>query len=233
MSAAALGCKLRDLRLYSCQPEPDSVLPALERLIRGGVLESLAIDYEYDYAPNRPLLHEARAAMNLADALAASRSLTRLQLGTVHFWDDAAAAAAVMRALTGHASLQLLDLNMNTPPDVPTIAAAGIALGALVAADTPALTTLKVWGSTLGDAGLGPLFDALPCNNYLRELDCTMTGMSAAFARQVVLPAVRTNTSLRNLEASAFWEDEPDGRKAKAPPELIEAEALVAARNEQ
>ena len=38
---------------------------------------------------------------------------------------------------------------------------------------------------------------------------------------------MRANTSLRELNASDFWGDEEDGQ---APSELLEAEALVAAR---
>ena len=150
-------------------------------------------------------------------------------LSGIDFWDDDAAAAAVMRALTGHPRIQHLDLSYNDPAEEIE---AGVALGALVAANTPALTSLNVWAAELGDAGLGPLFDALSRNKHLRELDCAMTGMSAAFARDVVLPAVRANTSLRKLIASASWADE-EGNDAEAPPELLEAEALVAARNNE
>ena len=41
------------------------------------------------------------------------------------------------------------------------------------------------------------------------------------------LPAVRANTSLRTLSASRSWGDAHNG---VAPPEVLEAEALVAAR---
>ena len=56
--------------------------------------------------------------------------------------------------------------------------------------------------SALSDAGLGPLFFALPRNTHLRELRCWATGMSQAFARELVLPAEHVNTSLRLLAAS-------------------------------
>ena len=197
-------------------------MPALERLIRGGVLETLDIHNE----GVGPLLLGA-AAVQLADALAASRTLTRLGLSCLDFWHDATASSSIMRALTGHPRIQELDFCYNNPADEIE---ARVALGALVAANTPALTSLSV--SALGDAGLGPLFDALSRNNHLRELECVMTGMSAAFARDVVLPTVRANTSLRKLVVSEQWLDE-GGNGVEAPPELLEAEALVAARNEQ
>ena len=220
LSAALLACKLRELRLNACLLSPASV-PALERLIRGGVLESLIVVNENE----GPLLHGA-AAVQLADALAVSRTLTRLGLSSTYFWHDADAAAAIMRALTGHPRIQQLDLSFNAPEDDVQ---AGVALGALIAANTAALTSLSVWSSDLGDAGLGPLFDALPRNSHLRELNCAVTGMSAAFARDVFLPAVRANT-LRKLDASANSYDD-EGNEVEALPELLEAEVLVAARN--
>ena len=162
--------------------------------------------------------------MQLADAIAANRTLQQLDLGRAELWDDAASAAAVMRALTGHPSLQVLELVGND--DLPDPGAAGAALGALVAADTGALVKLDVRYTDLGDAGMRPLLDALALNTHLRELDCSNTGMSEAFARHVFLPAVRANTSLRTLTASEPWEIMGD----ETPPAVLEAEALVAAR---
>ena len=139
------------------------------------------------------------------------------------FWHDAA-AAAVVRALTGHLSVRKLALNHNNAPDKKF---AGVALGALVAANAPALLELVLFDSEFGDAGLGPLFDALPHNTHLRVLDCSNTGMSEEFARDHFLPAVQANTSLRKLVSNELWGNEDDG---VAPPEVLEAKALVAAR---
>ena len=214
---AAVACKLRYLDLINCSLWAESV-PALARLIRGGVLTTLCISNG-----SRQLLDET-SAVQLADALATSRSLKRLTLHKVGFWHVAPAAAAVMRALTGHPRLQELWLVGNDAPDQT---AAGAALGALVAANSRALTVLDVGKQVLGDAGLGPLFAALPRNSHLRVLRCWHTGMTAAFSRRVVLPAVRANTSLRELDASQRW----GGRQRTPPPELLEAEALVAARS--
>jgi hypothetical protein len=63
-----------------------------------------------------------------------------------------------------------------------------------------------------------PLLEALPHNTHLRLVACEGNGMSAAFARDVLLPAVRANTSLLVLDAG----DEHDA--------AVEANALVAAR---
>ena len=51
--------------------------------------------------------------------------------------------------------------------------------------------------------------------------------MSEVFARDVFLPAVRANTSLRMLSASNAWGGVPD---SVVPAAVLEAEALVAAR---
>jgi hypothetical protein len=101
-------------------------------------------------------------------------------------------------------------------------AAAGAALGALIAANAPVLTELDVGWSDLGDAALRPLFEALPANTHLRALIVTYNAMSEAFARHMLLPAVRANTSLLQLDA--------DAEDAAAAAAVHEATALVAAR---
>ena len=75
-----------------------------------------------------------------------------------------------------------------------------------MAADTGALRKLDVAHTALGDVGMRPLLDALALNTHLRELNCSDVGMSEVFARDVFLPAVRANTSLRTLKASAPWD---------------------------
>jgi hypothetical protein len=81
-------------------------------------------------------------------------------------------------------------------------AAVGQLLGALVAADAPALRELDVANGFLGETVLGPLCAALPHNTHLLTLDCSGNEtMDVAFARDVLLPAVRANTSLRTLFA--------------------------------
>ena len=69
--------------------------------------------------------------------------------------------------------------------------------------------------------------DALRRNTHLRVFNCNNTDMSEEFARVAFLPAVRANTSLRKLRAAEWWGDDEHG---VAPPEVLEAEALVAAR---
>ena len=216
LSAAALACRLRQLEFDRCRVSP-SCIPALARLIRGG-LTTLQI---YN---NGAQLLDASAAEQLGNAFAASRQLLEVHLCGVRLWHNDDAAVTVLRSLTGHSTLRTLVLGGNHPPDASIAAAT---LGALVLANTAALRSLDVEHIILGDSGLGPLMVALRHNTHLRELRCSNMGMSAEFARTRFLPTVRDNTSLRKLVASARWGNQADGQ---APPAVLEAEALVAAR---
>jgi hypothetical protein len=145
-------------------------------------------------------------------------------------WRDPGAATALLGALTGHASLRTLDLSSNTinAENPAEAAAAGAALGALVGANAPALTELDVSACFLGDAGLRPLFDALPANTHLTKLSCIYNSLSDAFTCDVLLPAVRANGSLRLLSCVAAVQ--LGNASADATQALAEAEALVAQR---
>jgi hypothetical protein len=147
---------------------------------------------------------DAPAAAVLAAALRANSTLTSLTLRQVHLYDDAATAAELLGALTGHASVQTLSLKGNRVADADR-AAVGAALAALIAANAPALTRLDVSRCGLGDDGMRALCEALPRNTHLRELDCLQFNMSKAFAHDVLLPAVRANTSLRRLATGGFF----------------------------
>ena len=214
--AAMRARRLHELQLQTCRLSPASV-PAIAPYSHTGI-SSFAVVRE-----GQQLLNEIAAAQL---AFTANRALYRVFLSCVDFWRDAAAAASVLRALTGHPSLCDLVLFRNDPLDQ---AAAGAALAALVAANTPALRCLRVQNSSLGDVGMRLLLDALEHNTHLRDFGCLNTGMSEAFAREHFLPAIRANTSLRKLNASESW---GGGAHGQAPPEVLEAEALVAARSD-
>jgi Ran GTPase-activating protein (RanGAP) involved in mRNA processing and transport len=150
----------------------------------------------------------------------------------MRLWDEPAAGAVLCAALTGHPRLRAINLAGNR---VPSRADSGAALAALVAANAPALQQLNVSDSELGDAGMGPLVDALRHNTHLTKLDCTYNFMSEAFARDRLLPAVRANSSLRTLivtpppmEMGRFL-----GRHSGATESARKAAALVAARAQQ
>ena len=111
---------------------------------------------------------------------------------------------------------------------MPAQQTAGAALAALLCANAPALQHLNCSDCALTDVGLAPLFAALPHATHLRELNCSTNGVSASFARDVLLPAVRANSSLLYLKAEDELYDDDDEHEDQ--PFIVEAEALVAAR---
>jgi hypothetical protein len=186
---AALVRRLSVVIFYFCRLSPASA-PALARLLDGGALTELTI------VNAGVQLLDAPAAALLGDALRANSTLTGLRLFGVDLWADAAAAVALLGALTGHVSLRCLELAHDRENAEHAVALIGPALGVLVAANTPALKELSLVYFSLGDAGMRPLLEALPQNTHLARLQCVENGLSAAFARDVLLPAVRDNTSL-------------------------------------
>jgi hypothetical protein len=209
----ALAQRMHSVDLQRCGLSPASV-PALARLLGSDALTSLLVLGEH--------LLDAPAARVLAAALRANSTLTSLSLRNAGVFDDPAAAAELLGALTGHASLRMLSVRGNRVRTAHQ-AAAGALLGALVAANAPALTQLTVSWCRLGDECLRALFEALPANTHLRTLDCTSNRISEASAADVLLPAVRANASLRTLIIRGGWFDL---RWAA----LLDAEALVTRR---
>jgi hypothetical protein len=192
---AALARRAQMVELNDCTLSPASV-PSLARLLGGGALTKL-------HCVGAQLLN-APAAGELGAALRANATLTSLTLADVGVFDDAAVATELLGALTAHPSVRTLDVSYNAV-DTQNEAAAGAALGALVAANAPALTALDASWCALLDDGLRPLFEALPRNTHLRALNVKYNGMSEAFTRRVLLPAVRANTSLRKLDIGTFF----------------------------
>jgi hypothetical protein len=198
----ALERRLTALAFAQCGLNSESA-PALARLLGGSALTHLRVTGT-GHTTEPPLL-DAPAAALLAGALRANTTLTSLNLQAVRFWNDAAAAITLLGALTAHPSLRVLILSFNEVHE-PDTAAAGAALGALLAANAPALTELDVAICMLGDAGMGPLFEALPHNTHLRTLRCVRNDSTEVFAHDVLLPAARANTSLRELDADdTMW----------------------------
>jgi hypothetical protein len=214
---AAVACQLVSLSIAIARGLSAMCAPALARL-----LDSAALTELYISAEGAGQLLDAPAAALLGAALRANTTLTSLSLVNVGLWRDPAAAATLLGALVAHPSLRMLKLNANVVAAAAHEAVViGAALGALLTADAPALTDLKVSLSWLSDAMMGPLFAALPANTHVRELDVAYNYMTEAFARDVLLPAVRANASLRTLHAQNAY-TVYDG--------VRQAEALVAAR---
>jgi hypothetical protein len=130
-------------------------------------------------------------------------ALSSLSVNSSLLFRVPAAAAALLAALTGHPRLATLHLSGNRVSSDAQRAAAGAALGALLAANAPALTDLDVSSCNLGDEGLGPLFEALPRNTHLRVLEADGNAPTRAFLRGRVLPALRANASLRKARVVA------------------------------
>jgi hypothetical protein len=173
---AALARRMHTVALLSCDLSPASS-PALARLLAGGTLTELLCMDSY--------VLDAPGARVLAAALRANATLTWLTLGNVGVFYDAAPSAELFGALIGHASLRVLCLKGNGVHAVSQATSGGL-LGALVAANAPALTELDVSSCNLGDDGLLPLFEALSHNTHLRRVDCYANGMSDAYARDVL-----------------------------------------------
>jgi hypothetical protein len=234
---AALTLRLTAVYAYSCMLSP-AAAPALARLLSSAELTTLLLCNEEQHGG---ALLDAPAAALLSAALRANRTLTSLTLADVGLWADAPAAVTLLGALTGHASLRTLECDANSVWDEAAAAAIGVALGALLAADAPALEELDVTDCDLGDEGLGPLVDALPRNSHLRALHLAGNGISTGFAAHRLLPAARGNTSLRMLDTagSAFAAERhvaeralASGRPQVAMPLLMprETAAVVATR---
>jgi len=218
LADAALARRLRELTLQYCTPPAAA---PLARLLAGGSLAVLEIDSRAS-AVGTPLCDAAGAAL-VADALRVNTTLTKLDLYDTFLYGDARAAELLLGALTGHHSLRELHIN-EADSTMHDCSAFGGALGALIAADAPALLVINCSGNSLGDAGLAPIVDALTRNCHLRELDLSRNGMSEAFARERLLPAVRANISLREL-LCVHEGDEP-------VPAAAEAEELVCLREQ-
>jgi hypothetical protein len=207
---AALARRLSSVALNDCGLTP-AAAPAIARLAAGGSLTALDLS-------GSDLLDEGTAVL-LGDALRANTSLTAFIFQRAGLWRDAAAGAALVGLLTGHPSLRALRLSGN---DVLLFGAAGVAgaaLAALLLANAPARQELDISHCRLGDAGMRPVVEALRQNTHLRTLKCHGNHVTEAFARATLLPAVRTNTGLRELVAGITHASR-------------EAEAMVAARTQ-
>jgi hypothetical protein len=194
---AALATRATHVTFFDCLLTPASG-PALARLLAGAPLQMLFV-----WNQGLQLLDDAAAALWDA-ALRDNATLTFVHLASVDLWHVPAAGALLVAALAAHPQLEKLELASN--PARNHQAAAGAALGALLAADSPALHTLDVERCGLGDAGLGLLFDGLARNTHLRTLRCSGNGLSDACVHTHVLPAVRANASLQALHLSDFNE---------------------------
>jgi hypothetical protein len=212
---AALARRLSSVRLYRCSLSPASA-PALARLISSG----LARLHIHNIAPQL----DVPSALLLGDALRASTTLDLLQLSRAGLWRDPAATVLLLSTLLLHPTLRVLDLSDNRADTADVRVVAAATLGAVVAANAPALHSLDIANCRLSDAGVEALVNALARNTHLHTLRCPDNLISEAFAHDVLLPAVQANASLRELEL--IEEDAED----EHPAILRELQDMVAAR---
>ena len=215
---AVLARRLRELRLKGCTPPAAA---PLARLLAEGSLTTLQIGPAQERAP----LIDAAGAALVAGALRVNTTLEKLILRQAGLHYDINAAEMFLGALIGHRSLREFQVILEEPSAIEIPAderfAFGAALAALIAADAPALLVLNCSGDSLRDVGLAPIVEALVLNHHLRALNLCFNGMSEAFARDQLLPALRANTTLR-----WFALDDYSG------PPAAEAEELVRRRGQ-
>ncbi len=212
---AALARRLQSLKMEFCSPPAAA---PLARLLAEGSLAVL--DVGPPGVAFTPLFDAAGAAL-VADALRMNTTLTKLYLYGADLCLDMRVAGALLGALVGHPSLSALRILFENTTRADC-GAFGAALAALIAADAPALQSLVCFNSSLRDAGLTPVVEALALNHHLGVLDLRGNSTSKTFARKRLLPAVRLNTTLREL---SFVDGEPD-------PAATEAEELVRQRGQ-
>ena len=216
-----------DVFFHRCHLAPAS-LPGLTRLLQAGCLERL------DISNSRHALFEEGPDLTAFCHAMRNSTLQALELSWCRLWRDRAAAGELLTSLGGHQTLRELTLCYN--PHARR--AAGEQLASLITHNS-ALQKLDLSENSLGEACLAPIFEALPRSSTLKELLYSISHtktISREFARNVILPAVRANTSLRTivgyvLDDDGDWEPRQyDDRKRL--PELREAQAIVDARTQ-
>ena len=214
---AAVARRLRELKFSGCTP-PDAA--SLARLLAQGSLSVLHFSSSHG-----EVFDAAGAAALVADALRVNTTLTELMLCEAYLCADMSGTGVLLGALVGHPSLRGIVIIGEEPAERDRVVF-GAALAALIAADAPALRDLTCYNTALGDEGLEPIVEALALNRHLADLDVCGNGISEAFARERLLPAVRANTGLRELKVNDDLDDE-------VVPAAAEAEELVRRRAQQ
>jgi len=205
---AAIELQLKRVYFHGCDITPLS-LPSLTRLVAAGAVGDLGVI-------QNPGLFVGDSVVPFCFALRASKLYT-INMGNTNFWGSLHDATQIMAALTEHPTVTSVCLSGN-PVNRAMGPAVGTMLASLVAGAGAKLECLTLQACGFRDDCLRPLFQAVAVNTTLYRLDCFRNNISAACARDVVLPAVRANTSLRLLKLG--WD----------APELVEAVEFVYAR---
>ena len=214
---AAISAGIKDVNFGFCGLR-QTALPALGRLIQSPGFECLEV------WSSCITLFEGPALPAFCEALRNCKSLKTLLLYRVNLWKDEAAGALLIAALEGLPCLQKVSLAMNRADGTPAAQrAAGDCVARLIARSN-SLRKLDIACNVLGETGLALIFEAVRGSAGLTELDLRWEQISADYARDVVLPAVSANTSLRQLAIGIF---------GGAPlPALEEVTSILAARRQ-
>jgi hypothetical protein len=209
LADAVLARRLRKLKLEECTAPAAA---PLARLLAEGSLDAFHFGPLCDNG--MPLFDAADAAL-VADALRVNTTLTELVLFRAGLGIDMRGSQLLLGGLVGHPSLRELLIVGDAQDNWDDTELLGAALAALIAADAPTLQVLVCRDLDLGDLGLTPVVEALPLNRHLCGLDMGDNRMSEAFARERLLPALRANTTLREL-ICANYESRPTAVEAEA-----------------
>jgi hypothetical protein len=179
-----------------------TALPALTRLMQSPGFERLSV-WNDDAT-----LFVGPAAPAFCEALRNCKSLKTLPLSRIDLWYDMAVATQLFAALEGLPALQTLGLHENEGlHDTSHKQAAGECLARLIARSS-SLRDLDFTNNFIGLAGQAPIFEVLRGSHSLAVLSISQE-LTLEFARNVVLPAARANTSLRWLDGWNPQDDDP------------------------
>ena len=229
---AAISAGIKDACFGGCGLTP-TALPALGRLLHSPGFASLKVWNGHQDAA----IFESPSMPVFCEALRNSKSLRRLWLMGVNLWADIAAASQLIAAMEGLTALRELSIEGNCTDVTPeTQRAAGECLARFIACST-SLRVLNLANNRLGDPGMTPIFQALGRNTCLEKLNFGLVNgehISAEFAHDVVLPAVRATTRLRELNGLRWVDADDDADEEdddeELLPELQEVEDILAAR---
>ena len=219
----AITIGITALRLDFSGLGPRSTLQ-LARLLTRGQLSRLDIavgDTEDDLSL-LDMANERPAFDAFCAALQSNTSIQTLSLEQAGLWDDLIACDALTSALVGHRSIQHLNFQSNKAGNEENRLAVGTVLARLVATNTPCLRSLHLSYCGLGDEGIRPIVSVLRWNTHLYLFASFRNGLTPAFARDTLIPALAANASLRTLKVD----------HEVSVPELAQAEALVASRTQ-
>ena len=204
LADAALARGLRYLMLVGANLTATAV-PALARLLGSMTLTHFRIlNYEVGLFDDE----QPAATQLLCDALRANSTLQWFELCACGLMRSPTAFASVLTALRGHPSIKRLSFSQNVLPDPlappPCI---GDALGALVAANAPALKHLDLFACYLGVGPFQPIADALHLNEYL-EINALTNMLTLPF---LVAMAPVVGTRMRDGAPLKFYIDDREG----------------------